>query len=605
MLRNSLLLLSIFFVPVYGFATDRLFPTDLTYQGAFRTPTGTRNGASFGNGYLYSAMGWDSANNCLLITARSTSSLSMVECVDPATPVVSATKDLAELNRATTHSGLSMVDITGGTQNGTDLGLLTDVEYLPQQGGQTGGKYYWTRRIEYAVVDNYEDRLGWSDDFSINNANGDWHLNNAATRRWDHYLTKINDTWAQSVLGYNALGVGRGRTNGSFGPSLYAIRPWNDGNPPSDNTALSNKVLIDYPVTNVMESFGYDTLFGDGVWVTSGTKQAFVVVAHSGYREDSNCYACTQDGASKWWHSSGTGRSTAYKNQEAENKYLASSIDTSQTTIPLQSATELTSSGIVKVNGIEYVHYTGISGDSLTGCIRGYHGSIPTAANSGAVIRQVMPDALLYGNGVDGYDSIVRIPMLMFYDVDQIAEIAVGSRQSHDIQPYAYMTLNEFYNAQPSITGGENAKYHSITTDGSSIYIGENFGDIDGYDKYPLIHEFSLGTSGEADTNPPTLPSNVVVDDGIVSWSASEPGAVYVVYKFFNAPHYSLPYGEFRPIRATLATSYTDPHFTSGDQYNIVAYDRSMNKASLINKTLRLSTGQSRFIKSAGTGRFQ
>ncbi|KKP67659.1 MAG: hypothetical protein UR66_C0012G0023 [Candidatus Moranbacteria bacterium GW2011_GWE1_35_17] len=645
-------------------ATERIYPSDLSYQGAMRVPTGTRNGSSWSNGHIHSGMGWDTEAGCLLMTNRTDASpyTYVVECLVPSAPVISETKNVSELNRMTVFAGKSFADPTDGyTETGT---LMSDVEYFPAQTGQTGNKYYWNQYFDYAVAITARPFLGMSNtDFSTFANMGMWNLGHTDSRQADRYLLKINDTWATTNLGGASLGTGRGRTNGSFGPSLYAIKPWDvtptfstgyqgGGFTPSTvstgitNTsteiALTNaidfsesgtisiaseyitytgkssniltgctrgvfgtlatshgvgsttyqiltdnpveyKKLIEYPVDNVMESFATGTTYGDAVWATSGGRQAFVVLSVSEYRHDETCSGCSYQGSSKWWTTSGSGRSTAYKNMEVESTVLAEGIDSEQTAIAVVDSSILTPSGIVKIKTTsEYVAYTGKSGNTLTGCTRGAHG-IATSAISGAMVQQVMPDVYEYGGFMDGYDSPTSIPMLIFYDVDQIAEIVAGTRNSDDIQPYAYMRLDsEFFKSASQIEGYNYPTFHSgITIDGSGgLYVGEWNGDPVDLGKSPLVHKFSLGDTGSVDVDSPSAPVSPSVDSGVVLWGASDEDVMYVVFKWFSHPHYTVPSGEYRPIRTVLDTTYTDPLYVSGDQYQIIAYDKSMNDSA-------------------------
>ena len=61
-----------------------------------------------------------------------------------------------------------------------------------------------------------------------------------------------------------------------------------------------------------------------------------------------------------------------------QNSYLGSAIDASQDTISLLDATSYPLTGIITVDS-EQIQYTGVSGNLLTGCVRGYNGT--TAAS--------------------------------------------------------------------------------------------------------------------------------------------------------------------------------------------------------------------------------
>lgn len=77
---------------------------------------------------------------------------------------------------------------------------------------------------------------------------------------------------------------------------------------------------------------------------------------------------------------------------EAANKAistLSSGIDGVATTIPLVSASLFTTSGVVSI-GNEIISYTGKSGNSLTGCVRGFESTFSDNHTSGTLVRQLI-----------------------------------------------------------------------------------------------------------------------------------------------------------------------------------------------------------------------
>lgn len=65
---------------------------------------------------------------------------------------------------------------------------------------------------------------------------------------------------------------------------------------------------------------------------------------------------------------------------------LASAINNSVTTIPLTSTSGFPTTGLVTINNLEVVSYTGISGSNLTGCTRGADGTSALAHNAGVTV---------------------------------------------------------------------------------------------------------------------------------------------------------------------------------------------------------------------------
>jgi hypothetical protein len=83
----------------------------------------------------------------------------------------------------------------------------------------------------------------------------------------------------------------------------------------------------------------------------------------------------------------------------AYNAQLASSISSTATTIPLSSsAANLFAPGVVVIDS-EWIAYTGVSGDNLTGATRGYHQTTAANHSAGAVAHSVLDD---FGNPAQG-----------------------------------------------------------------------------------------------------------------------------------------------------------------------------------------------------------
>jgi hypothetical protein len=75
------------------------------------------------------------------------------------------------------------------------------------------------------------------------------------------------------------------------------------------------------------------------------------------------------------------------------NTTLASAVNPTTTTIPLTSAAKITASPMILVDS-EYIRCSGVSGNSLTGCVRGSSYSTPASHSSGAAVTQTNAFAL-------------------------------------------------------------------------------------------------------------------------------------------------------------------------------------------------------------------
>jgi len=581
--------------------SSRLYPDDLAYQGAFRVPRDKPdvNGVSvwYGRGYTYaSTMNWDSKTNSILMPGLSSSANYMGGFI-PAQPIISAARDAKELNTAVMHPSLMFSELSNGLQHpGNDNFLMLASAYFD------GQRYFWTLFNTYDVSEGVSERLGissaWASDKVVQVSN----LVNQPSRQWARWIVDVDDQWANQNLAHKAFGLGSSRTNGSFGPSIFFIDKESIKNP---TPSIPNIRGIYYDARHTVNSFSVADTYADAAWVNYNDKRAFVVLVRSGYRAEMNNSSFGYSGADRWWSTAGTGRSVAYKSLDLEETTLTASISATATTIPVANVSALSSKGYIEISG-ELIYYSAVNraANTLLNCTRGatiLSTEVQTqAANhaSGSYVKQCMPDILTYGSNQNGYDPCFYIPMLHFYDTDQIAEIVSGQRQSWDIQPYAYMTLDEdFFRSMGSLNGdvGLHARPFNTTVrlaggadwgiafdKNGNLFIGEKDGDPELYDRWPIIHQYAItGTGSAPSTTAPSAPANVVVNSsGVVSWQPSNRNVLYVIFKWFDEPHHSLPQGEYRPIRTSLAPTWTDHHYKNGDKYQIIAYDRNMNASA-------------------------
>jgi len=595
----SFILLALFCGCSNSYATSKLYPADINYSGSFKPPSGERNGTDYGYAN-YASLGWDRSKGKLLAGGSTVDSPSKVEILTVPTLVTNHSFLAANLNAATVDTAFT--DPTGGMQTpGVSGRVKSDIMFLEHQGNQTTDKYYWMTTFQYDVGNDTGGAFGWSEtDFS--SAAGKWRLDGVNTAMWSQYLFEINNTWADTHIDGKYIGMGRQRGNNSLGPSLYAVAPWEDNNglAPADQAALAFESLINYPADHVMESYSYaDNVTGqDAAWITVGSKQAFVVLVSK--------YFVGSDGATKFWESQVANGGVSYKymcrNLEAEGR-LTADISASSMSIPVTDASQYPRKGLLELYP-EYILYDGVSGNNLLVTQRGARGTTPTAftaaGNIGNPARPVSVDALDYGPVSGGPSSTIALPILMFYDVDQIAEIAAGTRASWDIQPYTYMLLdNLFFRSQSrfqsaiyySDTGNVGLAYDSIN---NRLFVAE-YGAF-GAEPFPIYHVLNITDAGsEKDVTLPSPPTSVTISGSTVSWNAAADqngGDVsYIIYKWYEEICGN-GNNEFRPIIASLTTSWTDPHHVAGDTYAIQTVDRSMNLSALaIPSTVRPKLG--------------
>jgi len=590
-MRHLIFSVIMIFIAGHSYGADRVIPTaDLSYSGSFLPPE---------TGYSYSSyprLGWDYSYTPgrLIAGGDVTVSPPTIETLLLPTLVINHSFNYANLNRATVadafHTITGSVDLNGGK--------FSDILYLPQQTGQDSAKYHWMVNLSYDVSGETVGRIGWSNADGTG-ASGLWRLDGLQSVEFALWNLEINNDWADTYAEGKYIGMGKVQQTDSKGPTLYAVAPWEDGSPPASEAPLDYIKLLGYDGTHRMETWSYginhDAI--DAAWVTIGGKQAYVVLWNA-------AWATNETDGTKWWTSVTPLTSVAYKdycmNIQIGDSQLTESMDATQTTVPVTDSTVYPTSGELLV-GSEKMSYTGKSGNNLTGVTRGIRGT--TAATHTTAYRADLYNypVMYYGNDDGGPNTVPNFPMLLFYDVDQIAEVAQSTRQPWDIQPYAYYDLSSyFFFSEARLQGQLDIAYNAVgmTYDptGNRLIIKE-IGQYNGDSRKPIFHVISLADVGSTldTTAPPNVTGLSVSGEGVITFTPASGADNYVVYKEFHdicGPDLV----EFRPIFATMVSTVTDTDYHAGDKYKVVSIDKSMNKSSGVS-TASTSAG----IKATGT----
>ncbi len=312
-------------------ATQWLQPSDLVYMGAFRLPEGTpgsevKTWAWGGFAMTYYPNGDPGGANDGYpgsIYGAGHAWEHQVSEISIPVPVISASKNLNHLNTASTLQ--SFRDI----YNVSNVEMpRTGMEYLPKQGSQTTDKLYFCWGAHLDVINLTH---GWCE-LTLSNPQikRSWYL------ACDHneyntndYLFEIPGTWAASNTPGKLLATGRFRDGGwsGQGPAIFAIGPWNQGNPPPSGTSLQYVTLLLYtssadpesedPSTNhTMTDYHHSDEWSGVAWITAGNKSAVVFVGTKGTGDcwygDQNgpCLEC--QGERGWWSTGFEGRFIFY-----------------------------------------------------------------------------------------------------------------------------------------------------------------------------------------------------------------------------------------------------------------------------------------------------
>lgn len=273
----------------------RLMPADIVYQGAFRLPDGPEEFA-----WLYSGQGLtyypdgdprgpnDGTPGSLFGIGHDWNQY--VSEISIPRPVISKTKNLAELPTATTLQPFA--NVRGSLFPGDLEQARSDIEYLPPQGKQKTGKLYfcWGPHMHEAqTVPSHgmcELTLG------APKPAGPWKFGDLWTYVTTDYIFATDPAWAARNTPGLLLATGRFRDGGqgAMGPSLFAYGPWNEGDPPPAGASLRTVTLLRYAsvydgpegASRTLRDYHHSDDWSGGAWLSAGDKAAVVFVGTKG-----------------------------------------------------------------------------------------------------------------------------------------------------------------------------------------------------------------------------------------------------------------------------------------------------------------------------------
>ena len=281
----------------YAATETRLLPGDFLYLGAFRLPdvAGDCDWTYSGHGMTYYPDGdaagpQDGYPGSLYATGNDSICQFVSEIAIPV-PVKSATKNLAELNTATTLQPFQDIRNNIFGPFGDLIIPRAGLAYLPPQGAQTTGKLHfcWAQHIQ-----DFEVSHGWSElNLSAPQTKGAWYIGSYTNYVTNDYLLEIPVSWANANTPGLRLATGRAREGpwAGLGPALFAYGPWLAGNPPAPNVTINHiKPLLLYgvqtpgvpeittdPSMAVNDYQDSDHWYG-AEWLTSGDKTALIFI---------------------------------------------------------------------------------------------------------------------------------------------------------------------------------------------------------------------------------------------------------------------------------------------------------------------------------------
>ncbi|MEJ2208814.1 MAG: right-handed parallel beta-helix repeat-containing protein [Anaerolineae bacterium] len=281
-------------------------PSDLTYRGAFRLPeTGGPDEESWTWATWASALAYyplgdpagpaDGYPGSLFGTGHDWNQWVSEVSIPP--PVISAGKDVADLNTAQTLQPFA--DVKGDLFGDMEMPRV-GLAYLPAQGAQSAGKLYfaWAPHLDEGATNPSH---GWSElDLAHPQPAGPWRVGNYWNYVTGDYLFDIPADWAAAHTPGLLLATGRYRDGGqgAQGPSLLALGPWNEGDPPAAGSTLPATPLLLYSAVtdeeqHVMDGYHHSDEWTGGAWLTTEDSAAVLLVGTKGTGE---CWSGCADG---------------------------------------------------------------------------------------------------------------------------------------------------------------------------------------------------------------------------------------------------------------------------------------------------------------------
>jgi hypothetical protein len=296
----------------------RIEPSDLIYRGAFAYPP-EDPWAYSGHALAFYPDGnpggqADGFPGSLYAAGSASDDVDLVGEISIPQPVI--TSDFEALPQATVLQPLA--DITGGWKDNCTYAAgciyrnVDGLEYLPNV-----DKIVWNLRDWYNTAGDDQDSLGWSN-LDMTGAQGVWHIGDRPSdndlfhnAKSCNYLFKAPQSFADQNMGGKWLIAGNhreaGALGGSQGPTLYALAPWEDGDPPASGQNLDALPLLYYPEVyecvwegehNIREQPaegvclfpGYRAMdqWTGGAWVQTADKSGILIFGRKGLGD--NCY---------------------------------------------------------------------------------------------------------------------------------------------------------------------------------------------------------------------------------------------------------------------------------------------------------------------------
>ncbi|MEA3249666.1 MAG: hypothetical protein U9Q03_04925 [Patescibacteria group bacterium] len=270
--------------------------SDFEYRGTFRLPTHPEwMGWEWGGDAMTHYPAGDSTGptdgypGSLFGTGHAWN-MSVSEVTIPA-PIISATKDPVDLNRAVALQDFT--DVRGGLFDPFVEIIRVGMEYMPEN-----DKLHlaWGQHFQETGTPEDIPSHMWCDvDLSSPDTRGSWWVADGNNYSTNDYMFGAPVDWAAAYTGGRTLITGRYRDGGwsGQGPPLFAVAPWQDGNPPAPGSRLGTTTLLQYDTSYVndalfsdtartMDGYHHTDTWTGAAWLSAGNRAAVAIVGTKG-----------------------------------------------------------------------------------------------------------------------------------------------------------------------------------------------------------------------------------------------------------------------------------------------------------------------------------
>jgi hypothetical protein len=285
---------------------DLIRPTDFIYLGAFKFPSGWEFGGDAlaynpqGDGGQSGSGSIDGYPGSLFSNNIDQPTFCYVAEINIPPPIISTTHNPDELNTAINLQPFTNIR-PNSINNWTDVDVWRlGLAYLSPRGLQSSPKLYHSWGYHFQLGESKSASLCWCNPSNLADTNsygGPWYIGLSNGPPYDpalnDYMFSVPQTWADSFTSGRALIIGRARQGGisGLGPTLYAISPWNLGNPPPIFTELNFSKLLEYgSVYNATDTTYPNSILNYNLaddwkgadWLSINNKSAVMIIGRKG-----------------------------------------------------------------------------------------------------------------------------------------------------------------------------------------------------------------------------------------------------------------------------------------------------------------------------------